>query len=318
MKRILFPMLAAAAVAAAAPLPAAHAAEGAKPQQVTIFTGPQGGSWYAMGGGFAKLFSDQGVRSNAEVGGGVSNVAVVGQGRGELGFTMSIVPRMAELGEEPFKQKITNVRAIASLGTNVVHIVVSGDAGIGSVADLKGKKFATQPVGNVTTEAFKGVLAANGMKEEDLDLTRGGQGYGASQMKDRRIAGFTATTLPPSPAFSEVAQSLNVKFLPISDDTLARMQEANPGYSRGVIPAGTYNGQAEDVPTAATGMLVITRAELSDAEAYWITRTLAENIEDLRRIHSSLSELTVEEMAKTPGLDLHPGAMQYYKEKGLI
>ena len=315
MKRFLVPMLAALAVAGA---PGAYAADGTKPQQVTIFTGPQGGSWYAMGGGFAKLFSDQGVRSNAEVGGGVSNVAVVGQGRGELGFTMSIVPRMAELGQEPFKQKITNVRAIGSLGTNVVHIAVMKDSGVETVADLKGKKFASQPVGNVTTEAFKGVLAANGLKEEDLDLTRGGQGYGAAQMKDRRIVGFTATTLPPSPAFSEVAQSLDVKFLPIADATLKKMQEANPGYSRGFIPAGTYNGQIADVPTAATGMLIVTRAEMSDDEAYWITRTLAEHIADLRKIHSSLSDLTVEEMAKTPGLDLHPGAMRYYKEKGLI
>jgi TRAP transporter TAXI family solute receptor len=303
MKRFLIPMCAALAIAA----PGVQAADGAKPQQVTIFTGPQGGSWYAMGGGFAKLFSDQGVRSNAEVGGGVSNVAVVGQGRGELGFTMSIVPRMAERGEAPFKQKITNVRAIGSLGTNVVHIAVMKDAGVETVADL-----------NVTTEAFKGVLAANGLKEEDLDLTRGGQGYGAAQMKDRRIVGFTATTLPPSPAFSEVAQSLDVKFLPIADATLKKMQEANPGYSRGVIPAGTYNGQTEDIPTAATGMLIVTRAEMSDDEAYWITRTLAEHIGDLRKIHSSLSDLTVEEMAKTPGLDLHPGALRYYKEKGLI
>jgi len=302
---------------ALAPSVPAVADTGKKPQQVTIFTGPQGGSWYAMGGGFAKLFSDAGVRSNAEVGGGISNVAVVAQGRGELGFTMSIVPRMAELGVEPYKQKINNVRGIAALGPNKIHIVVAANSGVKTITDLKGKKFASQPVGNVTTEAFKAVLAANGMSESDLDLTRGGQGYGATQMKDRRIVGFTATTLPPSPAFSEVAQSLDVVFLPIDDATLAKMREANPGYSRAVIKAGIYNGQTADVPTASTDLIVITRAETPDEEAYWMTRTLVEKIDALRKIHSSLADLTPESMSKTPGATLHPGAARYYKEKGL-
>src|SRR5690606_37302370 len=307
MKRIACAVILATAFAVSA-----VAAEGQKPQQLTIFTGPQGGSWYAMGGGFAKLFSDAGVRANAEIGGGVSNIAVVSQGRGELGFTMSIVPRMAELGQEPYKQKITNVRAIANLGPNKVHIVVASDSGVDSIKDLKGKKFASQPVGNVTTEAFKAVLKANGMDEDDLDLTRGGQGFGANQMKDRRVVGFTATTLPPSPAFSEVAQTLDVKFLPIDDATLAGMQKDNPGFTRAVIPAGTYPGQDEDLPTAATDLLIITRAETPDEVAYWVTKTLHENIEQLRKIHSSLADLKADEMAKTPGLELHPGAARYY------
>ncbi|MGE0724614.1 MAG: TAXI family TRAP transporter solute-binding subunit [Alphaproteobacteria bacterium] len=315
MKRWTIPVLALAAFAAAAP---SIADDGKKPQQVTIFTGPQGGSWYAMGGGFAKLFSDSGVRANAEVGGGISNVAVVSQGRGELGFTMSIVPRVAEEGQEPYKQKITNVRGIAGLGPNLVHIVVAASSGVTTVKDLKGKKFASQPVGNVTTEAFKAVLAANGMSEADLDLTRGGQGYGAAQLKDRRIIGFTATTLPPSPAFSEAAQSVPVVFLPIDDATLAKMRESNPGYTRAVIKAGTYNGQAADVPTASTDLLIITRAETPEPEAYWMTKVLIEKIADLRKIHSSLGDLTPKSMARTPGIALHPGAMRYYKEKGML
>lgn len=243
---------------------------------------------------------------------------MVSQGRGELGFTMSIVPRMAELGLEPFEAPITNVMGIARLSPNKVHVVVSKDSGITSIQELKGKPFASQPVGNVTTEAFKAVLAANDMKEDDLELTRGGQGYGASQMKDRRVVGFTGTTNVPSPAFADVSQSLEVLFLPLDDETFAKMQEDNPGFVRSVLPAGSYRGQDEDVPTAATDLILITHDRLSDDEAYWITKTLVENLDQVRRIHASLADLTVEGMAQVPGLKLHPGAERYYREAGAL
>lgn len=288
------------------------------PQQISIFTGPQGGSWYGMGGGFAKLFSDVGVRANAEVGGGISNVVQVAKGQGELGFSMSIVPRMAELGMEPFQEKITNIRGIANLAENKVHIVVHEDSGVSAVEDLKGKKFASQPVGNVTTEAFKAVLKANGMSEDDLDITRGGQGYGANQMKDRRVVGFTATTNPPSPAFADVSQSLDVEFLPIDDATFAAMKEDNPGFVRTEIPAGTYRGQDEPIRTAGTDLIVIAGADMPDEQAYWITKTMVERLDQLRNIHASLKDLTVEEMADVQGLALHPGAEKYYQEIGAL
>lgn len=241
-------------------------AQGKPPPQLTIFTGPQGGSWYAMGGGLARLYQEAGVRASSEVGGGVSNVVVVGAGRGEMGFTMSAVPPMAAEGVPPFRHRIDNIRAIGTIGPNHVHIVVAADSGVQRIQDLRGRRFASQPVGNVTTEAFKLVLQAAGMTEDDLELTRGGQGYGAAQMKDRRIIGFTATTLAPSPAFLDVAQSLDVRFLPIDGALRERVIQLNPGFRSGNLSAGIYRSQTEPVPTLVTDQLIIVRAELPEDE----------------------------------------------------
>lgn len=288
------------------------------PHSLTIMSGAQGGSWYGMGAGLAQLFIEEGVRTSPEVGGGISNVAMVATGQASMGFSMTIVPRMARLGMAPFTESYENVYAIAQLAPSVVHIVVSKDSGVESVADLAGKAFATQPVGNVTTEAFKAVLAANGLDEDDLDLTRGNQGFGASEMKDRRVAGFTATTSPPSPAFADVAQSLDVRFLSIDDETFAALQAENAGFTRGVIPAGTYNGQDEDVMTANTAMVIVTSDHVSDDHAYFIARTLGENIDEIRKIHQSWADLTLEDLADVNGVELHPGAARYYREKGVL
>lgn len=307
-----------AAVLAWSALPGGAAAQSQPPRQLTIFTGPQGGSWYAMGGGLARIFQEAGVRTSSEVGGGISNLVVVGAGRGEMGFTMSVVPPAAARGQAPFRQPVTNVRALGTIGPNHVHIVVAADSGVRSLADLRGRPFASQPVGNVTTEAFRLALEAAGMKEEDLQLTRGGQGYGASQMKDRRIVGFTATTLTPSPAFLDVAQSLDVRFLPIEGDLRARMRQLNPGFSDGVIPANTYRGQTAAVQTVVTDQLIFLRAEMSDAEAYWIARTLAENLAKLRAIHVSLANLQLADFARTSGMEFHPGVARYWREAGVL
>lgn len=301
-----------------ASLPGSAAAQGQAPQQLTIFTGPQGGSWYAMGAGLARIFQEAGVRASSEVGGGVSNLAVVSAGRGEMGFTMSVVPPAAAQGQAPFRQRITNLRSVGMIGPNHVHIVVAADSGVQSLADLRGRPFASQPVGNVTTEAFRLALQAAGMSEDDLQLTRGGQGYGASQMKDRRVVGFTATTLVPSPAFLEVAQSLNVRFLPIDGDLRARMRQLNPGFRDGAIPADSYRGQTEPVPTVVTDQLLFVRAEMSDDQAYWIARTLAQNLAKLRAIHVSLANLQLADFAQTSGLEFHPGAARYWREAGLL
>jgi hypothetical protein len=307
-----------AATLAFAALPCGASAQGQPPPQLTIFTGPQGGSWYAMGGGVARIFQEAGVRTSSEVGGGVSNLAVVSAGRGEMGFTMSVVPPTAARGEAPFRAPITNLRSVGMIGPNHVHIVVAADSGVQSIADLRGRPFASQPVGNVTTEAFRLALQAAGMREEDLQLTRGGQGYGASQMKDRRIVGFTATTLAPSPAFLEVAQSLDVRFLPIDGDLRARMRQLNPGFRDGELPAGLYRGQVAAVPTVVTDQLIFVRAEMPDAQAYWIARTIAQNIERLRGVHVSLANLQIADFAQTSGLEFHPGVARYWREAGLL
>lgn len=299
-------------------LPSAAPAQGQPPQQLSIVTGPQGGSWYAMGGGLARMFQEAGVRASSEVGGGISNVAVVAAGRSEMGFTMSAVPPAAARGEAPFRQPITNIRSIGTLGPNHVHIVVSVDSGVTSIAELRGRRFASQPVGNVTTEAFRLTLQAAGLREDELDITRGGQGYGVAQMKDRRVVGFTATTLAPSPAFLEAAQSLDIRFLPIEGELRARLRQLNPGFRDGEIPAGIYRGQTDAVPTVVTDQLVFVRAEMGEDQAYWIARTMAENLAKLRGIHVSLANLQLADFARTSGVEFHPGAARYWREAGVL
>lgn len=296
----------------------AVAQQGMAPSQLTIFSGPQGGSWYAMGGGMAQLFSEEGVRANAEVGAGISNVVVVAQGRGELGFTMSIVPDMAAKGEEPFPEPITDIYGLANLGDNYVQLLVRAGIGVEQVSDLKGKAYGSQPVGSVTAVALEAVLKAYGLNDGDVEIVRGSQTYGANETKDRRIAGYTATSNPPTPSFIEVSETLDSIFLPISDEAFAQLKAGNSGFVRNEIPAGTYKGQDTAVPTASTALILMSGKQMTDDEAYWVVKTLAENVDRLGAMHAGMRGITVQDMAQVVGIELHPGARKYYEEVGAL
>ncbi|MCG8544520.1 MAG: TAXI family TRAP transporter solute-binding subunit [Alphaproteobacteria bacterium] len=305
------------AAAIALPLSVAHAA-GKKPSQVTISVGNPGTPWSVVGATISQIMAKNGVKSNTELGGGLSNVVTVSNGRTNTGFTMAAVLPMAREGAKPFPKKIGNVRAIGSFMTNATHVMVRSDAGVNNFPDLKGKAFATQPVGNVTTLAFQILIGAYGLKESDLKISRGGQNFGANQLKDRKVVGFTATTGYPAAAFLDAAQTINVKLLGISDDALKKVQKVNSGFVRHQLPANLYKGQTKPVPTMATQSMLITNTNVTDDEAYFITKTIVENLNTIKKVHASVRHLTPKFMARPPAVELHPGAAKYYKEKGYL
>lgn len=305
------------AVAFATPA-VASAADGKKPAKVTISVGNQGTPWSVVGAAISQIMSKAGVKSNTELGGGLSNVVTVSNDRTNTGFTMAAVLPMAYEGAKPFPRKIDNVRGIGSFMVNTTHVMVRADAGVKTFEDLKARPFATQPIGNVTTLAFQLLLNAHGLKESDLKISRGGQNFGANQLKDRKVVGFTATTGIPSAAFIDAAQTIDVAFLPVSDAALAKLQKVNPGFVSAAIPANTYNGQTEAVPSMATQSMLITNTKVTDDEAYFITKTIVENLDTIRKVHGSVKNLTPEFMAKPPAIELHPGAKRYYVEKGYL
>lgn len=294
------------------------AADGKKPAKVTIAAGNQGTPWSVVGAAISQVMAKAGVKSNTELGGGLSNVVTVSANRTNTGFTMAAVMPMAYAGEKPFPKKIDNVSAIGSFMVNTTHVMVRKNAEVTTFEGLKDKPFATQPIGNVTTLAFQLLLNAYGLSEKDLKISRGGQNFGANQLKDRKVVGFTATTGIPSAAFIDAAQTIDVAFLPISDSALAKLQKVNSGFVSAAIPANTYNGQTEPVPTMATQSMLITNSKVTDDEAYFITKTIVENLDTIRKVHGSVKNLTPEFMAKPPAIELHPGAKRYYVEKGYL
>lgn len=289
-----------------------------KPDSLTIFTSLAGSSWYGIGAGMGEIFASEGVPSNPELGAGFSNVANVASGEGELGLTMVPAISVANKGEAPFGASIGNVYVIAGLSESLMHLAVSAEAGIDAIADLKGHSFITQPVGSITAVVFEKVAAASGLNLADVDLSRGSIDVQTGGMQDRRSDGMVSVATFPAAFISELASAVPVKLLSVSDAAFAALKTDFPGVGRAVIPANTYEGQTADVPTVSAKMVVIASDVMTEDEAYWVTKTLVENIDRVKKLHGSYAKLTPEAMATVPGVPLHPGAERYYREIGVL
>jgi uncharacterized protein len=298
--------------------PIADAAEGKRPAQLTILGGVSGGNDYIKAVGLAKIFGDRGVKTNAETGGMFTNVIQLDRGNAQLGVSMDFVPTMQRAGEKPFPAKSEDARGIMMFSASFTHVLVTKDSGVTSIDQLKGKKFATQPVGTGSQYIFATLLNAYGLAESDLQLFSGGQSYGVNQVKDRNAIGMTATTVFPGGTISELATTIDVQFLGVSDEAFKRVQAINPGLVRLALPAKTYPGQTEPIQGVGTGSILVTSAKMPDDEVYWITKTIVENLEEYKKVHASLSDVTKESLAAFAGVPMHPGAARYYKEAGLI
>jgi TRAP transporter TAXI family solute receptor len=89
-------------------------------------------------------------------------------------------------------------------------------------------------------------------------------------------------------------------------------------FQAATIPAGTYDGQDSDVPTVAITNILVTRADISDEEAYQMTKQLFENLPEMVAAHKAANGINLENAVKGLPIPLHPGAERYYREKGIL
>ena len=109
-----------------------------------------------------------------------------------------------------------------------------------------------------------------------------------------------------------------MKLLPIPDQEFAKLKVKNPGWSRAIIPGGTYRGQEEDIPTASFQMHMLANCEeVSKSLAYRITAALAKRGGELSAVTAMLDGYNLEVMAKDVGVPFHPGADQFYRDQGI-
>lgn len=283
-----------------------------KPESLTALFGTATGPSGLVGATIAEIMMEEGVKANAEPGGAVSNVQLVSKGEAEYGITMTIIPAIAEKGDYPFDGKYENIAGVCAFYPNFLHVIV--DPSIESIDQLKGKSFASQPVGQASQTAFADLLTSYGLSEDELNVVRGSQTEGAELMKDGHVVGITATTAMPAGAMVELSSMKTVRFLEISDEACEEMSKINPGYVKTTLPANTYPGQDEDIQGVATDLILVARADLSEDEVYWFTKTLAENIDRVKSSHNAMAGMTLESMAAVAGIKMHPGAQRYWDE----
>lgn len=286
-------------------------------QQMKMMTGPQGGSWYPLGGAIQNIIEKAIPGASMQVlpGAGISNVVGVQTGKAELGFGNAVSSVDGVNGVEPFKAKQDNICQLATLYFQYFHAVALADSGVKTVADAKGKALTTQQKGNTGEQMTRDALQVYGLNYAALSKVNfGNYTDSVSQLKDGHAQVFTLITTVPASAIMDLASARDIRVLEFPDDKFKALQQINRGYDKRIIKAGSYPKQDKDIQTIGTWTHLIASCKLPEALVYNITKALANNVENLGNVVSAVKGLTVKDMATDVGVPYHPGARKFYQE----
>jgi TRAP transporter TAXI family solute receptor len=307
-------------LAAALLLPAAAQAQ----QFFRIGTGGTAGTYYPVGGMIANAVSQPGkiVATAQASNGSVANVSGIAGGAMESGFSQADVATWAQKGTGLYEGKpnVPGLRLIANLYPESVHVVVRKDAGIKSVADLKGKRVALDEPGSGTLVNARAILAAYGLKEADIKPEYIKPNQAGDKMKDGSLDAFFFTGGAPAGAIAELASAGGgIDILAIDGAPADALRAASPFFSPDVIAADTYKGVGA-VKTLAVGAQWVTSDKADAATVYEITKALFSDAaqQQLAAGHAKGRFITKENAVKGAGIPFHPGAEKFYKEAGLL
>jgi len=289
-----------------------------------IGTGGTAGTYYPVGGMIANAVSQPGkiIATAQASNGSLANVNAIAGGSMEAGLSQSDVATWAFTGTGAFegKPKVTDLRMIANLYPESIHLVVKKGSGIKSVADLKGKRVALDEPGSGTLINARMVLAAWGVKETDIKPDYIKPNQAGDKLKDGSLDAFFFVGGAPAGAIAELASSgVGIELVPLTGGPADALRKQNPYFAIDNIAAGTY----KDVPavqTLAVGAQLVTSAKLDTETVYQITKAMYSDAtqKTLAAGHAKGKFITKENAVQGVGIPFHPGAEKFYKEAGLL
>src|SRR5882757_8556847 len=296
----------------------------AQAQNLSIATGGTGGVYYPLGGGFAAVLSKYvpGMQATAEVtGGSVANMQLIGTGKPYIAFTQADAAIDAVKGLDKFAGKPIPVRTLAVLYPNRMHVVSIEGTGITKIADMKGKRVSTGSGGSATEVfAFRVIEAAGLDKDKDMKRERLGVAESVNAIKDRKIDAFFWVGGIPTAAVTDLAATPGLKMKLVDHGDLADKMNAKYGklYTASKIKGGSYPGYDKDNSITEVWNLIVTGDKMSNDDAYAIVKTLVEKKADIVAVHKEAESFSLDNQAQERSpIPFHPGALKYFKEKGV-
>jgi len=288
---------------------------------LVLATGGTAGTYYPFGGAMAKIWNskikDMNVTAQTS-GASAENVRLINKKEVELALVQSDTLDFAFNATEAFKEPLKAMNAIAVLYPEVIQVVVAAGGPIKSIADLKGKKVGVGAPGSGTEANFRQLLDAYGMKKEDVNAQFLSFSESAEAYKDKHIDAFIVTAGIPNAGIMDVATQNEIRILNIPADVAAKLTKKYPFLAAVKVPANTYKGQTAEVSTVAVNAVLIVGSGLKEAMVYNLTKALFENQAELAAAHAKGKELNMKTAVTGVSIPFHPGAVKYYKEKGLM
>ena len=287
---------------------------------ISIATGGTGGTYYPLGGGIAEIITRKvpDFQVTSETGNAsAANIMLIGTRQVEMALVQNDVAYWASRGILPFREKVENIRAVASLYPEHLHCITLKDSGINDIMDIRGKRVSVGAPESGVLGDVAAVLKAAGLKYSDMSTDFLDFNSTTRRFKEGQLdVGFVVAGYPTS-SITDLAATHEIDLVNFNEDFMTVLLAEHPFFVKGVIPAGTYQGIDRSVQTPAVLAMLVCDAALPQDVVYRFTRALWENVSDLQKVHEKAKYITLDTAMDGISVPVHPGAAQFYAEKGM-
>ncbi len=282
---------------------------------LSLVTGGQQGTYFALGGSFAEFISEEtGIKTTAEVSNASSaNVTALQDGNAEIAFVQSDIAYYAKNGQQMFKDKaVKDLMAVGGLYPETIQLVTTKDSGIKSFADLKGKKVSVGAPSSGTLANAQQLLEIHGLTLDDIKAENLDFGESTDGLSSGQIDAAFITSGYPTGAVESLNATTGVVIVPVEEAKADELIKKYPYYTKDVITKGTY-GLTTDVPAVSVLAMIVVNKELPEDIVYGITKAIYTNTDKIS--HARGSNIKIETALDGVGIDVHPGAKKFFDEQ---
>jgi TRAP transporter TAXI family solute receptor len=288
------------------------------PKTLTLGTASVGGTFFVYGQVWATLVNEKlGTNiSTQQTQGPNQNIILTDSKQIDLGMTTMGVALQAWEGKGEWTKgkQYRNIRAMFPMYDTPFHFVTLEKTGIKAVRELEGKRAGVGPRAGTCGTYFPLMFKALGINP----TIRNGQASDmAANLQDGLIDAFPFCAGVPIAAYSELETTNKVRFFTFTADELAKIKAALPELSDSTIPKGTYKQMAEDHKTVGVYNFAIAHKDMPEDLVYGIMKSVLENNPQMVKGHAAAKETLLENWNRNTFLPFHPGAVRYFREKGI-
>ncbi len=295
---------------------------------VTIGTGGVTGVYYPTGGAISRMInkksSEYNIKATVEsTSGSVYNVNAVLAGDIDFGVVQSDRQYQAYNGLAEWEKIGTRkeLRSLFSIHPEAVTLIAAEKSGIKSVNDLRGKRVNLGNPGSGPLQNSRDAIFAFGLTEDDIRAEYVKAVEAPELLKDERIDAFFYTVGHPSGNIKEATSGrISVSIIPIADPCIDSLINTHPYYTHAIIPISLYPNakNSEDIKSFGVKATFVTSSKTPENIVYAIIKEVFGNLDEFKKLHPAYHALTKENMLQGLTAPLHPGALKYYKESGLL
>ena len=159
------------------------------------------------------------------------------------------------------------------------------------------------------------ILAAYGVTYDDIDAQYLSFAEGANALKDGNVDVAVLTAGYPTASVQDIASQNPVCLLPVEDKIADALIAQYPFYTKTVIPAGTYAGFDEAVPSVSVMAMLVAGPTVNEELGYKVTKAIFSHPDRLQAAHAVGKQITRDSVKAGMSLPMNEGAEKYFNEK---